>query len=412
MNKSIVIIGLLYVFTSPIFSQNPQWIIYNTSNSGLAGDIVLSILIDEYNTKWMGTYFDGLSVFDGINWINYDSNTPGWNGMNRVHQIAKDDFGMVWVRTDYDLIHFDGTTWTTCEGGIGGPCPVLEALAVEGNGTAWVGSVTLMEDGCGLNYTTNGSTWSYYYTFNSGIPDDMVTYIAIDADGNKWLNCNGLTKFTGTNWTNYNTGLPNNYIKSIAFENEYLWIGTQGGGLTQFDGTNWITYNTYNSEMPSNFVTSIAIDVNGTKWIGTEDSGLIAFDGSTFTIFNSNNSGLPNHHIHAIAIDENGSKWLGTNEGVAVFNENGIPVSVDEKFTKACNVKVFPNPVRTELQIEGTMGIHISQVEIIGIWGNSIQNHPVTGNRIRIDVHDLPSGTYFIELKTDHGLIRKKMSKL
>ncbi len=73
--------------------------------------------------------------------------------------------------------------------------------------------------------------WIVYNTENSGLPDGMVTSLAIDKNGNKW-------------------------------------IGTHRG-LAKFDGVNWTVYNTDNSRLPFNFVFSITIDGHGNKWIGT-----------------------------------------------------------------------------------------------------------------------------------------------
>jgi ligand-binding sensor domain-containing protein len=68
----------------------------------------------------------------------------------------------------------------------------------------------------------------------------------------------GLAKFDGVNWTVYNTsnsGLPLTMLSSIAIDGEgNKWIGTYGGGLAKFDGVNWTVYNTSNSGLPFNDV--------------------------------------------------------------------------------------------------------------------------------------------------------------
>jgi ligand-binding sensor domain-containing protein len=48
--------------------------------------------------------------------------------------------------------------------------------------------------------------WIVYNTSNSGLPDNSVSAIAIDAQGNKWIGTlGGLAKFDGSSWTVYNT---------------------------------------------------------------------------------------------------------------------------------------------------------------------------------------------------------------
>ena len=75
-------------------------------------------------------------------------------------------------------------------------------------------------------------SWTTYDTSNSGLADDVVSAIAIDASGDKWF-------------------------------------GTWVGGISKFDGVNWTTYNASNSGLASNFVNAIAIDASGNKWFGT-----------------------------------------------------------------------------------------------------------------------------------------------
>jgi ligand-binding sensor domain-containing protein len=72
--------------------------------------------------------------------------------------------------------------------------------------------------------------------WNSKLPDNYVYAIAIDGGGNKWIGTlEGLAKFDGVNWTVYNTsnsGLPDNYVGAIAIDGRgNKWIGTDMEGL-------------------------------------------------------------------------------------------------------------------------------------------------------------------------------------
>ena len=72
-----------------------------------------------------------------------------------------------------------------------------------------------------------------------------------------------------------NSGLPSNWVSSLAVDFQgNLWIGTgglfgQGGGLAKFDGERWKVYDSGNSGLPSNWVSSLAVDFQGNLWIGT-----------------------------------------------------------------------------------------------------------------------------------------------
>jgi len=186
-----------------------------------------------------------------------------------------------------------------------------------------------------------------FNTENSGLPNNEVTSIAIDAQGNKWFGTydGQVAKFDGVNWSVYNNTnsiLPANYpITSIAIDKQNnKWIGTYliygtpsneieigpDGGLIKFDDSNWTIYNKTNSGLPNNSISAISVDNTGNKWIATRN-GLAKFDDANWTVFNNANSELPDNNITAITIDESGSKWIGTSNGaVAKFDDENMTV--------------------------------------------------------------------------------------
>ncbi|MEW6195046.1 MAG: two-component regulator propeller domain-containing protein [Bacteroidota bacterium] len=93
--------GNLWVGTEKGISKfdGISWTNYNTSNSGLGGNYVISISSDANNKLWIGTSSFGISVFDGSSWriwnmgnMNLTSNLG-----NSIKSIAVDQFGNVWA---------------------------------------------------------------------------------------------------------------------------------------------------------------------------------------------------------------------------------------------------------------------------------------------------------------------------
>jgi hypothetical protein len=143
-----------------------------------------------------------------------------------------------------------------------------------------------------------------------------------------------------------------------------------------------------------------------------EDGGFAKFDGTNWTTFNISNSGLCNNLVWRIAIDGNGSKWIGTwGGGITVYNENGIPVSVNENILKENSLKIFPNPANDYVNFKLLSKTNISFIEIINIQGILVNRQKIVNNQNTIDVSNLSVGMYIIKIHTDNGYIMKKIIK-
>ena len=167
------------------------------------------------------------------------------------------------------------------------------------------------------------SVWVDYQTFNSGIPTNALTAIAIDHDGVKWIGSinNGLISYDDVDFVNYkesNSPLPGNRINCISVDAfNRIWIGTENG-IAVFDRSSWIIYNRDNSGLTSEIINSITFDDIGVAWIGST-SGLVKFDGVTWQIYND-----PEMRVWAMdcEFDNSGLLWIGTREDGIVTLEN------------------------------------------------------------------------------------------
>lgn len=128
-------------------------------------------------------------------------------------------------------------------------------------------------------------------------------------------------------WENYTYSLD--WINCITFQDDTVWIGSQGG-VAKFlrDGTKLATY-THADGLAANNVNSIAIDKDGNKWFGTgniehgstvRDGGVSKFDGVKWTTYNTYNSDLPGNRVTAITIDAFNNKWIAGNGGLSKFD--------------------------------------------------------------------------------------------
>ena len=153
---------------------------------------------------------------------------------------------------------------------------------------------------------------------------DMIT--DLEGDGNiLWVGTGGgLLKYDKTLaqetfYNKANSGLPQNYISSLATEaGGILWLTTDAG-LSSFDGTSWNLYDTSNSGLTSPYILDVDVDQNGTKWIAT-GSGLVSFDGTSWTVYDTSNSNLSGQNVLRIFISPSGEKWLVTYYGLERFD--------------------------------------------------------------------------------------------
>lgn len=78
---------------------------------------VFSILVDDHDQIWAGTWGGGVARYDGSSWHNLTTQ-DGLAG-NIVYSIARDSEGAFWFGTNAGLSRYDGSHWqtfTTAEG--------------------------------------------------------------------------------------------------------------------------------------------------------------------------------------------------------------------------------------------------------------------------------------------------------
>ena len=296
-------------------THNMKRAVYSGSLALMLASIIAAAMLALPTEAWSQT----------AEWTVYNTANSGlpYNG---VTALAVDAQGTIWIGTGRwyavaggGLAKFDGDNWTVYNTGNSGlPNNDHVGLSIDAEGNIWSGT----ESGLAK---FDGENWTVYKTHNSGLPNNQTGAPAFDAEGNAWIGTTGgLAKFDGANWTVYNTGnsgLPNNFIWPIAFDGQgNLWIGTFGSGLAKFDGANWTVYNTGNSGLPDNTIVSLSVDVQGNVWIGTLDSGLAKFDGANWMVYNTANSGLPHNRIWNLAVGAQRNIWAATGGGLAKFD--------------------------------------------------------------------------------------------
>lgn len=281
-----------------------------TTADGLAQDLVRSILEDDEGSFWFGTYLGGVSRFDGVTWVTYDSLNSELAG-NNVFDLHQDPAGAVWAGTNVGVARFDGSGWQTFGPSDGLPIVVVPQIEEDGSGALWVRGTA--EDGVAR---FAGSAWTHF-TQADGLGSDTVNEIYIDDAGTPWFATagGGVSRYEGGTWITYTTadGLASDKVTNlIQTEAGDFWFATEAPtAVSHFDGQNWTTYTQLDGIAGT--VLAVFEDRNGNIWVGTA-AGVNVFDGTSWVTYDVG-SGLADNQVDRITEDPRGFVWLGSEVG-------------------------------------------------------------------------------------------------
>lgn len=137
-------------------------------------------------------------------------------------------------------------------------------------------------------------------------------------------------------WSTFNVNnsdIPSNTVTALERDGNGTWVGTDNG-LSFFDGTSWTNYDQETSALPDNNIHDIERDDFGNTWIATE-AGLLQISDNGWEVLTKDNSGLPSNSIRSVTTDSEGNLWVGTwGAGVAfrsgthwtVYNTDNSPL--------------------------------------------------------------------------------------
>ncbi|MEW6413604.1 MAG: two-component regulator propeller domain-containing protein [Candidatus Zixiibacteriota bacterium] len=294
-----------------------SWSVYTESNSGLPSDMVRDIAATGY-----GRFFAtnaGLAHLNGLTWTIFDtanSYIPG----DDLTCLAVDGTGMLWIGTSSaGLSRFNGATFTNYSSDSTSLLSnSINSIAVSPDNEIWVGTT-------GGIFHQVDTGWVNYNTSNTsgGLNSNIIGSLAFDSAGYLWIGYNygGASRFDGVNFEDFNAGdgFTSGGVISILPTAGRVWFGTEQGAFS-YDGSDWSVLNTSNSELTSDVIFSIAVDLAGHRWFATND-GVFRYDGAAWTHYTTVNSLLPDNVVNMVKTDAYGTIWIGTEGGAAAFDD-------------------------------------------------------------------------------------------
>jgi ligand-binding sensor domain-containing protein len=384
-------------------AQSIAWTQFDMSNSGLPNNSVRCIAFENDSTAWIGTDF-GLAKFNNGVWTIFNTVNSGI-GNNDIRSIAIDSNDVKWIGTFANGISvFNDTIWTiynTFNSSL--PDDFVRSLAIDQNNTKWIGTLG------GLAKIDSANNWSVYTMWNSVLGSNNIACIFVNPITNdKWVGTvNGglllIEKDTNlTSFTIQNSGIPDNTILGIDMDaNQNFYLATPANGLAvKLSGFGWLTYNLVSSNIPTASLTSVALDALDQPWAGTNTHGLLYKNGSNFVKYDTTNSPLTDNVIQTLCMAHDQKLWIGTQTGGLFILDPSLLTGV-QSLTATPSLLLYPNPCSNYLFI--TSQQPLQKVEMWDMSGKLIAI--LQGDENRIALQSVASGFYQVRCTEENGKI-------
>ena len=260
-----------------------------------------------------------------------------------------------------------------------------------------------------------------YISFNSGLPSNIINYVAVDRSNRVWIGTeNGLSKFDGKKWQLFNmknSPLNSDYISRIAVDSSNRILVGSPNGFYTFDGMNWTDFS---AAINYSSVNDVIVAPSGDYWVGTQD-GLYKYANSVWTLFNTSNSSLAENSVTCLAIDKKNKIWIGANyHGISVLdgntwsfhNKSNMNIKVPDQVEALCvnsDGKIWANFWKDALVVfdgtswsADTKGINYSSVVTFCVDGKRLLFGTKYGGMFALDsngvtknFNHLGNGAYF-----------------
>ncbi len=339
------------------------------SYGGAVNDI-MAVAVDPNNGSraFAGSWEEGLIEYSGrapamIHNVDNSGMSPVVGGSPdqiNVAGVDVDDDGNVWVTnsgaTNSIAVFTKNGQWYSFNPGslLNGNYLVADILAAS-NGYKWVirprGNALMVFNDNGTIDNTSDDQFMLVKNVEGagGLPTPDVYSIAEDLDGEIWI---------GTNEGVAVIYDPTSVFSGGPFDAQQILIEQDGNVQILFE---------------TEAISAIEVDGADRKWVGTQSSGvfLVSPDGRTqIHHFTAENSPIPSNVITSLAIDDRtGEVFIGTDRGIISYRSD----ATDGEAEVSC-ASVFPNPVRSThtgpIAVTGLM--RDSEVKITDVSGNLV----------------------------------------
>ncbi|WP_299212714.1 T9SS type A sorting domain-containing protein [uncultured Dokdonia sp.] len=266
---------------------------------------------------------------------------------------------------------------------------------------------------------TNGSssgnlTYGTITTIDVSPLDSDIIYIGTD-DGNVWQTTDG-----GANWISISATLPNRWVTRVQASPNTLnevYVTFSGYRYGEDDGhvfkstdngTNWTDLSNAIPDIP---VSDIEIDPFDNLFLATDIGVLSSNDGgNTWLPFGEN---VPSLIVTDLHFDENSGFLFVATYGRSIYKIN---ISEDVLATDAfedpiVEVLIYPNPAQNEISIGLNGTISSGNIRIFNQLGQQQLQTEISVNNPYVDIRNLATGMYILQIETGERTYTQKFIK-
>ena len=292
-----------------------------TTEHGLPGHHIQSIIEDGEGHLWIGTYGHGLArgvwQDDGTFTVDRFREQDGLAG-DVIWSLFEDREGHIWIGTiGGGLGRFQTSTFRHVEPAPLGRRAQMTSLSEDSEGGIWVTTL-----GGGVHRLDGSGQRLHTLTTEQGLPTDRLWSVLVDREDDVWIGTSGhgvvhlpqLGRGTMEILTEAD-GMPHNVVFGLyEGRDETLWMTTNQGLARRRHGA-FLPALTVADGLRSNLIRSVLEDRHGDVWIGTAGGGLHRLRGETLEAFGPEH-GLEGANIWALHEDDSGTLWVGSSAGL------------------------------------------------------------------------------------------------